>query len=126
VIVTTADDGGSSGRLRKDFKMPPPGDARQCLVALAGQDHPVVSLFNERFERGELKGHSFGNIFLALLYQQTKDFQKTIHTAQKIFEIPGQVIPVTVTPTTLRFLERWESIKGRRSDYFFPRHCVVS
>lgn len=101
VIVTTADDGGSSGRLREDFKMPPPGDARQCLVALADHDHPVVSFFNHRFEKGELKGHPFGNIFLALLYQQTKDFQKTIHMAQKMFEIPGDVIPVTTSSTTL-------------------------
>jgi uncharacterized cofD-like protein len=101
VIVTTADDGGSSGRLREDFTMPPPGDARQCLVALAGQDHPVVSFFNHRFEKGELRGHSFGNIFLALLYQKTKDFQATIRTAQKMFKIPGEVIPVTATPTTL-------------------------
>lgn len=101
VIVTTADDGGSSGRLREDFKMPPPGDVRQCLVALADSNHPVVSFFNHRFEKGELRGHTFGNIFLALLYQQTKDFQTVIENTQKMFGIEGEVIPVTMSPTTL-------------------------
>lgn len=101
VIVTTADDGGSSGRLRQDFNMPPPGDARQCLAALADSSHPIVARFNDRFERGELKGHSFGNIVLALLYQQTGDFQKALDEARKIFHIRGRVIPVVPSPLTL-------------------------
>lgn len=102
VIVTTADDGGSSGRLRKEYNMIPPGDARQCLVALANSQAPLIGYFNRRFETGELRGHSFGNLFLALLYQHTRDFQKAIEKAQEIIGVEGQVLPVTTGPVTLR------------------------
>ena len=101
VIVTTADDGGSSGRLRREFGMPPPGDARQCLVALTSSNNKFAQYFNQRLEAGNLRGHSFGNIFLALLYQETKNFQKAIEKAEKFLDCQGQVIPVSQSPLTL-------------------------
>ena len=66
-VVTVTDDGGSSGRLREDFKMLPPGDIRNCMVALSEDEHLLSKLFQFRFEQGELEGHSFGNLFVAAL-----------------------------------------------------------
>ena len=66
-IVTVTDDGGSSGRLREDLKMLPPGDVRNCMVALSEDEHLLSRLFQYRFEQGDLGGHSFGNIFVAAL-----------------------------------------------------------
>ena len=65
-VVTMADDGGSTGRLRDEFGVLPPGDLRQCLVALAEEDTVMRQLFNHRYDRGELKGHNFGNIFISI------------------------------------------------------------
>jgi len=96
-IVTVADDGGSSGRLREQFDVLPPGDIRNCLVALADAEPLVRELFQFRFSQGEgLKGHNFGNLFITALYQIAGDFEKAIKDASKILAIRGEVIPATL------------------------------
>lgn len=100
-IVTTADTGGSSGRLRRETGMAPPGDVRQCFVALNEDRHPFIKKFNFRFGAGTLKGHSFGNLFFAALWQEYGDLQKAIDEAERIFTSPHSVIPVTTGPTHL-------------------------
>lgn len=101
-IVTVADDGGSSGRLRKDMKMLPPGDIRNCLVALAEAEPDMTSLFNHRFTRGDLAGHNFGNLFLAAMTEMTGDFQLAIRTMSRILAVKGRVLPATLSDVTLR------------------------
>lgn len=100
-IVTTADSGGSSGVLRRETGMAPPGDVRQCFVALNEESHPFISLFNERFQEGALAGHSFGNLFFALLYQKYKNFPRAVREAEKMVGAKHRVIPVTEEPTDL-------------------------
>lgn len=96
-IVNMLDDGGSSGRLRDELGVLPPGDVRQCLVALAESSRLLRELFNYRFEEGGLKGHSFGNIFLSTLEKQTGSMKKAIAEVGKILRIKGNVVPVTFT-----------------------------
>ncbi len=101
-IVTVADDGGSSGRLRSQFNIPPPGDIRNCLVALADSEPLMSDLFQFRFkEAGELEGHSFGNLFILAMLKVTGDFEKAIREASKILAIRGRVVPSTVKIVTL-------------------------
>lgn len=96
-IVTVADEGGSSGRLRKDFGILPPGDIRNCLVALADTEPLMSDLFQYRFnESSPLKGHSFGNIFLLAMSKVTKDFEEAVRESSKILAIKGEVIPSTL------------------------------
>lgn len=94
-IVNMVDDGGSSGRLRDELGVLPPGDVRQCLVALAESSKLLRELFSYRFEEGGLKGHSFGNIFLSTLEKQTGSMKKAISEVGKILNIKGKVVPVT-------------------------------
>lgn len=95
-IITVADDGGSSGRLRKDFDIPPPGDIRNCLVALADARDPILGdLFQYRFEDSIIKGHSFGNLFIAVLTKLTGDFRGAIERARHLLGVRGKVIPAT-------------------------------
>lgn len=96
-IVNMIDDGGSSGRLRDELGVLPPGDVRRCVVALAESSRLLRELFDYRFEEGELKGHSFGNIFLSTLEKQTGSMKKAIAEVGKILNIKGRVIPVTFT-----------------------------
>ena len=101
-IVTTADDGGSSGILREEFGILPPGDIRRVLVALSSDSPVLANLFNYRFENGTgLKGHSFGNLFLTALERITGDFNQAVKEASKILGIKGTVIPVTLDYTRL-------------------------
>ena len=101
-IVTTADDGGSSGILREEFGILPPGDIRRVLVALSSDSPVLANLFNYRFENGTgLKGHSFGNLFLTALERITGDFNEAVKEASKILGIKGRVIPVTLDYTRL-------------------------
>lgn len=104
-IVTMADSGGSTGRLRQEFGMFPPGDIRRALLALSAlpiQEKTLSRLFDFRFNKGkELRGHSVGNIFLAALTQITGSPEKAIAEAQKILAVSGQVLPVTLTNTHL-------------------------
>ncbi len=95
-IVTVTDTGGSSGRLREEMDMLPPGDIRNCLVALAEAGPLIRDLFQYRFEEGEgLKGHSFGNLFISALSKVTGDFEKAVAESSKVFEIRGRVITYT-------------------------------
>ncbi|HLN19002.1 MAG TPA: gluconeogenesis factor YvcK family protein, partial [Patescibacteria group bacterium] len=94
-IVSMADDGGSTGVLRDELGVLPPGDVRQCLVALSDSSEIMRNLLNYRFENGGLKGHSFGNLFLSALEKISGDFNSGVEEAIKILNIKGKVIPVT-------------------------------
>lgn len=95
-IVTVTDDGGSSGRLRKELQILPPGDIRNCLVALSRSESLLSKLFQYRFaEGGEIEGHSFGNLFIAAITGVIGDFGSAVREASNILAIKGQVIPVT-------------------------------
>ena len=103
-IVTVSDDGGSSGRLRRDFGVLPPGDIRNCLVALARDEDLVAKLFQSRFAAGgsDLAGHSFGNLFLTALTGITGDFYQAILTAEDILSVRGRILPATLHDLRLR------------------------
>ena len=100
-IITMMDSGGSSGRLRDELGVLPPGDVRQCLVALAKSPRLLREMFNYRFESGGLKGHTFGNIFLSTLTKTTGSMKKAIEEVGKILRIQGRVVPVTYAKSDL-------------------------
>jgi uncharacterized cofD-like protein len=101
-VVTVTDDGGSSGKLRKDFNMLPPGDLRNCMVALSEDEHLISQLFRHRFRTGkELEGHSFGNLFVAALAEMTGDFGQAIKLAAEILATRGHIYPATYANVTL-------------------------
>jgi uncharacterized cofD-like protein len=101
-VVTVTDDGGSSGRLRKDFNMLPPGDLRNCMVALSEEHDLLATLFDYRFRSGTgLEGHSFGNLFVAALTEITGDFGLAIQLASKVLATRGRIYPVTTANATL-------------------------
>ncbi len=100
-VVSMMDSGGSSGRLRDELGVLPPGDIRQCLVALGTSSKLLRNLFSYRFEDGDLKGHSFGNIFLSTLEKTTGSMEKAITEVGKILRIQGKVAPVTFQKTDL-------------------------
>jgi uncharacterized cofD-like protein len=102
-VVTVTDDGGSSGRLRRDFGVPAPGDIRSCLVALADDEDLLTRLFQYRFPNGGgLVGHSFGNLFLTALTGITGDFHQAILTAEEVLSVRGKILPATVQDVRLR------------------------
>jgi uncharacterized cofD-like protein len=102
-VVTVADDGGSSGRLRTDLGLLPPGDLRNCLVALAETEPLMGKLFQHRFKgKSGLGGHSFGNLFIAAMTQVTGDFGVAIEESSKVLAITGRVMPVTFENVRLR------------------------
>lgn len=94
-IVSMADDGGSTGVLRDELGVLPPGDVRQCLVALSDSPEMLRNLMNYRFEEGGLKGHNFGNLFISALEKINKSFSKGVEQAIKILDVKGEVIPVS-------------------------------
>ncbi|MBI4399021.1 MAG: YvcK family protein [Candidatus Omnitrophica bacterium] len=101
-IVTVTDTGGSSGRLRKELDILPPGDIRNCLVALADQAPLLGKLFQYRFEDGQgLKGHSFGNLFITALSKVTGDFGRAVKESSKVLAIRGRVVPSCLENVTL-------------------------
>ncbi|MDP3730340.1 MAG: YvcK family protein [Candidatus Omnitrophota bacterium] len=101
-VVTVADDGGSSGRLRQDFDMLPPGDIRNCLVALADAEPLMAKLFQFRFGEGtELKGHNFGNLFITAMSKVAGGFDAAIKESSKVLAIRGSVVPSTLNKVTL-------------------------
>ncbi|MBI3638505.1 YvcK family protein, partial [Candidatus Wolfebacteria bacterium] len=100
-IVSMADDGGSTGVLRDELGVLPPGDVRQCLVALSESSETLRELFNYRFESGGLKGHNFGNLFLSALEKISGGFQKGVEESGKILNVKGEVIPVTESDVKL-------------------------
>jgi uncharacterized cofD-like protein len=95
-VVTVTDDGGSSGRLRRGFNMLPPGDLRNCMVALSEDEHLISRLFRHRFTAGEgLEGHSFGNLFVAALVEITGDFAQAIKLSSQVLATRGHIYPAT-------------------------------
>lgn len=103
-VVTVADDGGSSGRLREELGVLPPGDIRGCLVALADDESLLGALFSHRFTSGALAGHSFGNLFLAALAEVTGDFDRAVKESSKVLAITGTVLPSTTADVRLHAL----------------------
>ncbi len=101
-IVTVSDDGGSSGRLRKEFNMLPPGDVRNCIVALSEDEALLSRLFQHRFQKGSgLEGHSFGNLFLAALTSITGDFAEAVRLSSEILLTRGHIYPATMSSVEL-------------------------
>jgi uncharacterized cofD-like protein len=109
-VVSVADDGGSSGRLRRDLGIPAPGDVRRCLLALAADPQSVwARAFAERFDRGDVAGHSLGNLVIAGLVSATGSFGTAVHEAGRMLDACGRVFPATVGPVVLT-----ATINGRR------------
>jgi len=113
-VVTVTDEGGSSGRLRRDFGMLPPGDIRNCLVALAGDEKILTRLFNYRFAAGRgLRGHSLGNLFLTALTNLTGDFSMAVKLASEVLAVRGEIFPSTLADVHLRaFLSDGRRVEG--------------
>lgn len=110
-MVTVTDDGGSSGRLRDEFQMLPPGDIRNCLVALSEDESLLSSLFQYRFEgSGDLGGHNFGNLFLTALTAVTGDFSEALQAASHVLAVRGRIFPSTTESVGLEA----ELVDGRR------------
>ncbi|MFA7480587.1 MAG: YvcK family protein [Vulcanimicrobiota bacterium] len=116
-VVTVCDDGGSSGRLSKDLGMLPPGDIRNCLVALADDESLLGELFNYRFQDGQgLSGHSFGNLFLAALTDVVGDFEEAIQVSSQVLASRGKVLPTTLDTVTLcARLKDGRTVRGESS-----------
>jgi len=110
-IVTVADDGGSSGRLRREMGILPPGDIRNCLAALADEEKLLTELFQYRFKAGNgLEGHSFGNLFLTAMNEVTGDLERAVAASSKVLAIKGEVLPATLSDMKL-----WATLTdGRR------------
>jgi uncharacterized cofD-like protein len=101
-IVTVTDDGGSSGRLREELQMLPPGDIRNCMVALSEDSTLISRLFRHRFRgSGELGGHSFGNLFLAALTEVTGDFVEAVRLSSEVLASKGRIYPATINDVRL-------------------------
>jgi uncharacterized cofD-like protein len=113
-IVTVTDDGGSSGRLRREYRILPPGDIRNCMVALSKDEALLSRLFQYRFPAGRgLRGHSFGNLFLAALTDVTGDFPEAVRFSGQVLAIRGRIFPSTVQNVTLAAeLENGRIVRG--------------
>lgn len=110
-VVTVSDDGGSSGRLRRDFDTPPPGDIRNCMTALSEDEALLSRLFQYRFASGHgLKGHSFGNLFLTAMHKVTGDFAHAVRLSSEILAIRGRIFPATSTNVSLEAVLRDGSV----------------
>jgi uncharacterized cofD-like protein len=102
-VVTVTDDGGSSGRLRREYQVLPPGDIRNCMVALSKDEHLLGQLFQYRFPAGRgLAGHSFGNLFLTALTNVTGDFPEAVRVSAQVLAIRGRIFPSTAENVTLQ------------------------
>lgn len=111
-IVTVADDGGSSGRLREEYRILPPGDFRQCLVALADAEPLVKQLFNYRFQEGSLNGHSFGNLFIMAMAEITGNFEHAVRESGRVLAVKGAIIPSTLHDVTLVASVNGSTVEG--------------
>src|ERR1700732_3361841 len=101
-IVTVTDDGGSSGRLRREYRVLPPGDIRNCMVALSQDEALLGRLFQYRFDAGRgLRGHSFGNLFVTALSHVTGDFAEAVRVSSEVLAIRGRIFPATLENVTL-------------------------
>ncbi len=121
-VVSVADDGGSTGRLRAASPRPAPGDLRKCLVALAGSDQPIVGAMEHRFASGELDGHAFGNLLIAALEESEGSLVAALDEAGRLLDCVGRVLPTTTEPVELRArvdsgaLVRGQVAVGERAD----------
>ena len=134
-IVTVSDDGGSSGRLREELQILPPGDIRNCMIALSEDSNLLSRLFRYRFGgSGDLAGHSFGNLFLAALAEVTGDFVEAVRLSSEVLASKGHIYPATVTDVRLvAELENGRTVHGEtqitaarspiRSLRLEPSHC---
>ncbi len=111
-VVTVADDGGSSGRLTRDLGIPPPGDIRNCLVALAGEE-ALGEVFNHRFSSGALTGHTVGNLVIAALAEHTGDFGAAVERAGELLKARGRVLPATTELVRLRARVQGGVVRGQ-------------
>ena len=135
-IVTVSDDGGSSGRLREELQMLPPGDIRNCMIALSEDSNLLSRLFRYRFRgSGDLAGHSFGNLFLAALTEVTGDFVEAVRLSSEVLASKGHIYPATVSDVRLvaelddgRRVRGETQITGARSGirnlWLEPEHCL--
>ena len=118
-IVTVADDGGGSGRLRQDLGMPPPGDIRSCLEALANAEPLMAQLMHYRFPEGTLAGQSFGNLFLAALNGIMPSFDRAVESMSQVLAITGRVLPVTTADVQLEAeFENGASVVGESKIFY--------
>jgi uncharacterized cofD-like protein len=111
-VVTVADDGGSSGRLTRELGVPPPGDIRNCLVALAANEE-LGRLFQHRFDTGALTGHTVGNLVIAALTEMTGDFAEAVRRAGELLDATGTVLPATTELVTLFARVNGGEVKGQ-------------
>jgi uncharacterized cofD-like protein len=112
-VVSVADDGGSSGRLRADYDIPAPGDLRKALIALASDDSPWREAFEYRFAGGEIDGHALGNLMLVGLAQTLGDFTAALAEAGRVLQCVGQVLPATPDAVVLKADIEGESVEGQ-------------
>ena len=113
-IVTVSDDGGSSGRLREELQMLPPGDIRNCMIALSEDSTLLSRLFRYRFRgSGELGGHSFGNLFLAALTEVTGDFVEAVRLSSEVLASKGHIYPATIND--VRLVAELENVPGNHA-----------
>src|SRR5256884_1819490 len=115
-IVTVADDGGSSGKLRAEYRILPPGDFRQCITALADVEPLMTTLFQHRFKEGSLNGHSFGNLFIMAMAEITGDFEHAIRESGRVLAVRGQIVPSTLRDVTLMAEMDSGETRGGESD----------
>lgn len=114
-IVTVADDGGGSGVLREDLGMLPPGDMRNCIIALSDIEPIMVKLMQHRFSDGYLKGQSFGNLLIAAMYEIFGNYEHALKEIGSIFRLSGKVLPMTLQDTRLKaFLDNGDCILGEK------------
>ena len=124
-IVSMADDGGSTGVLRDELGVLPPGDVRQCLVALSESSRLMRSLMNYRFDNGCLEGHNFGNILLSALEKVTGSFETAVEETGKILSIRGKVIPVTTNQVRLQMLMEDGKLLHGESEILMFKHPLT-
>jgi uncharacterized cofD-like protein len=136
-IVTVADDGGSSGKLREQYRILPPGDFRQCLTALAETEPLMTELFQHRFSQGALDGHAFGNLFIMAMAEITGDFEHALRESGKVLAVRGTILPSTVQDVTLvaELVDGQEAVGESRIPlsmmpirhvYLEPRHVMIN
>ncbi len=112
-VVSVADDGGSSGRLRDELGIPAPGDLRKCLVALGDADSIWTQALEHRFDAGQLSGHPLGNLMIAGLTGATGDFTVALHEVGRLIGAVGRVLPATITPVVLKAEVSGREIEGQ-------------
>jgi uncharacterized cofD-like protein len=123
-IVTVADNGGGSGVLREDLGMLPPGDMRNCIIALADIEPVMVSLMQHRFSEGYLKGQSFGNLLIAAMYEIFGNYEHALKEIGSIFRLSGKVLPMTLEDTQLKAsLDNGDCILGEK---YIPEYVSKS